>query len=111
MYCYGHRRAAIITNALLTVMFFGKFSTFTGSIAFLTIFIVLQIIFTGKLRALETVCYGLAASVILYLIYNPHLTALADYISGVLKISSGWMKTQQVESAFSLTDWRAFLSF
>ncbi|SCY22278.1 hypothetical protein SAMN02910292_01115 [Lachnospiraceae bacterium XBB2008] len=108
IYDLGRKRAAAATNIMLVIMFFGKFSTFTSSVAFLTIYIVLRLIFNRDKHAPLLVLPGIVSAPVVYLIYEHSFRSLAAYVSGVLKISSGWMKTQQAETTFTRTDWTAF---
>lgn len=105
---YGKKRAAIISNFMLLLMFFAKFSSFTSSIAFLLFYIFYNMIVTRRWKSSALLLPALIASPACYLLYNPSLQGLHDYVFGILRISSGWMKTQQWDNAFSASDWRAF---
>lgn len=98
------RFATVVVNALLCLMFFCKFSTFTNSVAFLVVFIALELIFERQKRALLLLLPACVLAPVLYLLYNPSVRDLIAYVSGVLKISSGWMKTQQWDDMYSLRE-------
>ncbi len=82
---------------LLTLMFFAKFSTFTSGTAFLVLFVGYQILVCKDRKSVWLLIPGMVAMPLCYLIYNPSFKDLINYVVGILKISSGWMETQQYD--------------
>lgn len=91
----GAGYVAAIPNLLLALMFFGKFSTFTSGIAFFVLFGLFSVLFCRKWKSLLLFVPALISMPILYLIYCPSLKSLAGYVSGILRLSDGWMLTMQ----------------
>lgn len=109
IYFLGNKKSIIITNLMLSLMFFCKFSTFTSGVAFITIFVIFQFIFNkDKISGLLMLPSFIIAPVS-YLIYNPSLRGLYEYVTGILKISSGWMKTQQWDDVITNSEYRSLL--
>ncbi|WP_285946546.1 hypothetical protein [Thomasclavelia cocleata] len=108
IYYLGNKKSLIFSNMLLMLMFFCKFSTFTSGIAFITIFVVLQVIFNKDKTSIFLMLPALAGAPVAYLCYNPSLKGMYEYVTGILRISSGWMKTQQWDDAFTAKEYRAF---
>ncbi len=100
----------VICNALLTLMFFVKFSTFTSGFAFLVLFAAYEIFVCKNRKSIWLVIPSLVSMPICYLIYNPSVVNLKDYIAGILKISSGWMETQQYDFTVTGKDLVALIS-
>ncbi|SDA66136.1 hypothetical protein SAMN02910368_01872 [Lachnospiraceae bacterium G11] len=100
----------VICNALLTLMFFVKFSTFTSGFAFLILFVAYEWIVCKDRKPIWLLIPSLVAMPICYLIYNPSVTNLKDYVVGILKISSGWMETQQYDFTVMGKDLVALIS-
>ncbi len=73
----------VICNALLTLMFFVKFSTFTSGFAFLVLFAAYEIFVCKNRKSIWLVIPSLVAMPICYLIYNPSVVNLKDYIVGI----------------------------
>lgn len=101
VWSFGKRKMAIISNILLCIMFFSKFSTFTSGMAFILVFIALKILFEREWRTLELFIPAFIAVPFLYLAYNNSFSSLLNYIVGMFRISSGWMKTQQWDDMFT----------
>lgn len=108
IYYLGNKKSLIFSNMLLMLMFFCKFSTFTSGIAFITIFVVLQTIFNKDKTSIFLMLPSLIGAPAAYWCYNPSLKGLYEYVTGILRISSGWMKTQQWNEAFTSTEYIAF---
>lgn len=101
--------AYVISCVLLTLMFFAKFSTFTSGFAFLTLFVMYETVVLKKLKSIWLIIPSLLTMPLGYLLYNPSLTNLRDYIVGIVKISSGWMETQQFDFTVFGNDLRALV--
>jgi len=101
IWSFGESKMAIISNILLCLMFFSKFSTFTSGMAFIIVFVAIKIIFERKWKALEIFMPAFATVPFLYLAYNNSFTSLINYVVGMFRISSGWMKTQQWDNMFT----------
>ena len=91
----GAGYVAAIPNILLVLMFFGKFSTFTSGIAFFVLFGLFSVLFRKKWKSLLLFVPALIGMPVLYLLYCPSFESLAGYVSGILKLSDGWMLTMQ----------------
>lgn len=91
----GAGYVAAIPNILLVLMFFGKFSTFTSGIAFFVLFGLFSVLFHKKWKSLLLFVPALIGMPVLYLLYCPSFESLAGYVSGILKLSDGWMLTMQ----------------
>lgn len=109
IYFLGNSKSIIITNLLLSLMFFCKFSTFTSGVAFITIFIILRFFFDKDKKSILLMLPSLIIAPVSYLIYNPSLKGLYEYVTGILRISSGWMKTQQWDDAITNQEYRYLL--
>ncbi|WP_342756438.1 hypothetical protein [Kineothrix sedimenti] len=109
IYFLGNSKSIIITNLLLSLMFFCKFSTFTSGVAFITIFIILRFFFDKDKKCILLMLPSLIIAPISYLVYNPSLKGLYEYVTGILRISSGWMKTQQWDDAITNQEYRYLL--
>ncbi len=109
IYFLGNSRSIIITNLLLSLMFFCKFSTFTSGVAFITVFIVLRFFFNKDKKCIFLMLPSLIIAPITYLVYNPSLKGLYEYVTGILRISSGWMKTQQWNDVITNQEYRYLL--
>lgn len=109
IYFLGNSKSIIITNLLLSLMFFCKFSTFTSGVAFITIFIILRFFFNKDKKCILLMLPSLIIAPISYLVYNPSLKGLYEYVTGILRISSGWMKTQQWDDAITNQEYRYLL--
>ena len=107
---YGRRWSLFVSNGLLLVMFFGKFTGFTAAIPFLLLWSVGRAAWNHDRKAFLSGVPGLLAAPVCYLLYNPHPSELVEYVLGFLRISSGWMKTQQWEDSFKPRDWRTFFA-
>lgn len=91
----GAGYVAAIPNILLALMFFGKFSTFTSGIAFFVLFGFFSVVFCKKWKSLLLFVPALVSMPVLYLLYCPSFKSLGGYVSGILKLSDGWMLTMQ----------------
>lgn len=91
----GAGYVAAIPNILLALMFFGKFSTFTSGIAFFVLFGFFSTVFCKRWKSFLLFVPALVSMPVLYLIYCPSFKSLAGYVSGILKLSDGWMLTMQ----------------
>ena len=101
------KTATVLVNALLCLMFFSKFSTFSNSVVFLLFFIGLELVFERDWHSIFLLLPACVITPVLYLLYNPSVRDLIAYVSGVLKISSGWMKTQQWDDMYSAREFRS----
>ena len=101
----GEKKAAFISNALLVIMFFCKFSTFSGGLAFACFFVLWRFVFCRDGRACLMIAPAIPAVVLGYLLYNPSIKNLIDYVGGIFRISSGWMKTQQWDDVYTHTQY------
>ena len=110
IYFLGNSKSIIITNLLLSLMFFCKFSTFTSGVAFITVFIVLRFFFDKDKKCILLMLPSLIVAPIAYLAYNPSLKGLYEYVTGILRISSGWMKTQQWDDVITNQEYRYLLA-
>ncbi len=88
----------VISNVIITLMFFAKFSTFTSGVAFLVLYLLYEFLVCREKKQIWLLIPGLLAMPVCYLIYNPSVKDLANYVIGILKISSGWMETQQYDA-------------
>lgn len=109
IYFLGNKKAVFFSNIMLMLMFFCKFSTFTSGVAFITIFVVLQLIFNKDRGSILLMLPSLVGAPIAYLLYNPSFKGLYEYVTGILRISSGWMKTQQWDDAFSQKEYMCLI--
>lgn len=109
IYFLGNRKSIIITNLLLSLMFFCKFSTFTSGVAFITVFIVLRFFFDKDKKCILLMLPSLIVAPVAYLAYNPSIKGLYEYVTGILRISSGWMKTQQWDDVITNQEYRYLL--
>lgn len=109
IYFLGNKKSIIVTNLMLCLMFFCKFSTFTSGVAFITIFVVFQFIFNKDKYSALLMLPSLIIAPISYLFYNPSLKGLYEYVTGILRISSGWMKTQQWDDVITNNEYRSLL--
>lgn len=110
IYFLGNKKSMIITNLLLSLMFFCKFSTFTSGAAFITVFIILRFFFDKDKKCILLMLPSLIVAPIVYLAYNPSLKGLYEYVTGILRISSGWMKTQQWDDVITNQEYRYLLA-
>ena len=97
----GGKHLYFVSNTLLVLMFFCKFSTFTSGIAFCILFIVFELLFNKNVKSLLICLPGLVLMPVLYLLYSPSIRNLYNYVTGILKISDGWMQTQQFDNVLS----------
>ncbi len=102
--------AYVISCVLLTLMFFAKFSTFTSGFAFLTLFVLYEGIILKNWGGSLLIAPSLLTMPVCYLIYNPSLSNLKDYVVGIVKISSGWMETQQFDFTVTGVDLIALIA-
>lgn len=97
----GARYMLAIPNLLLVLMFFCKFSTFTSGLAFVILYVFFDVIFHRRKKSIWLLLPAIVAMPCLYLIYCPSVQCLYEYVSGIIKISDGWMLTAQWDQAIS----------
>lgn len=92
---------AVITNFVLTVMFFAKFSTFSSAFAFFTLFTLYNLIFLKNVKGIWLFVPSLVLMPAAYLIYNPSVSGLTGYVRGFLRHSNDWMEAWQYDVTVS----------
>lgn len=97
----GARYMSAVPNMLLVLMFFCKFSTFTSGLAFMILYVFFDVVFHRRRKSIWLLLPAIVAMPCLYLIYCPSLRCLYEYVSGIFKISDGWMLTAQWDLALS----------
>lgn len=93
----GNKRFIILFDVFMVVMFFLKFSSFFEVFSALIVFSIFYICIFKKIKTVLYMFCSIPISFVAYLIYNPSLKALYQYIKGAVEISSGY------NTAMSLT--------
>lgn len=87
----------IISNMLLTIMFFAKFSTFSSGFVFIVLYTAYKWIFTRNWRGIFLAAPAFVTMPLGYLIYNPSISDLLAYVRGFINHSNDWMESWQYD--------------